>query len=495
MPTENKPRVFISYCTEDADWKDRLVTHIKVLEVEGELRVWHDGEIAAGDDRLATIEAELDAAAVAVFLISAHSLTSPFIREAQLRRLLKRRKENGLRIVPVLARPCAWPHVAWLADLQQRPGDGRALSGGTPHQVDTDLAAIATEIGDLLAQAPRYADAEAAALARELVEPAVRVASVREALRAALREDERSESAPARAEAKRVAPALTARADARAFLQALGVEPRTYAFDIVTVDTTGKERRRRKGGAEGYVEDLGGGVALEMIYIPGGTFLMGSADGDSQGFDDERPQHAVRVTEFAAGRFPVTQAQWRAVAGLPKVASDLNADPARFKGYDRPVERVGWHDAVEFCERLSARTGRPYRLPSEAEWEYAARAGSSSAFCFGDALTPELENFGNAYGGTTPVGHFGVANAFGLCDVHGNVLEWCQDHWHDDYHGAPADGRAWTEGGEATLRVLRGGYWIGNERDCRSADRLRGGPAEGSTPFGLRVMCAVSRTR
>jgi hypothetical protein len=147
VPSDSKPRVFISYAHADAEWKDRLATHLGVLD--DELVTWHDGEISAGDDWLGRIRAQLDAAAVAVFLVSAASLTSPFIRDVELKRLLDRRRREGLRIVPVLVKPCAWERVSWLAGLQHRPV-GRELSGGSEHQIDTDLAAIAVEIADLV---------------------------------------------------------------------------------------------------------------------------------------------------------------------------------------------------------------------------------------------------------------------------------------------------------------------------------------------------------
>jgi formylglycine-generating enzyme required for sulfatase activity len=148
------------------------------------------------------------------------------------------------------------------------------------------------------------------------------------------------------------------------------------------------------------------------------------------------------------GKFPVTQAQWRAVAALPKINTDLDPDPSYFNGANRPVEQVSWDEAMEFCRRLSKKTGRDYRLPSEAEWEYACRAGTNKPFHFGKRITSDLANYngnsvyGNAPKGkyreeTTPVGSLKVANAFGLYDMHGNVWEWCADGWHENYEGAP----------------------------------------------------------
>ena len=152
------------------------------------------------------------------------------------------------------------------------------------------------------------------------------------------------------------------------------------------------------------------------------------------------------------GKYPVTQAQWRFVAAqLPQVNRELEIDPSRFKGDNLPVETISWLDAEEFCQRLSHHTGRLYRLPSEAEWEYACRAGTTTPFHFGETISPEFANYngeytyGNGEKGvyrkqTTPVGSFQVANPFGLYDIHGNVWEWCADDWHKNYQGAPSDG-------------------------------------------------------
>jgi formylglycine-generating enzyme required for sulfatase activity len=231
-------------------------------------------------------------------------------------------------------------------------------------------------------------------------------------------------------------------------------KPGFSEFDIVKVNPQGKEISRRQGQAKQIITDLGNGVTLEMVYIPGGTFMMGSpADGK---YDDEKPQHQVTIKPLLMGKYPVTQAQWRQVASFPKLQRDLDPNPSRFKGENLPIERVSWYDAVEWCARLSKKIGKPYRLPSEAEWEYAARAGTTTAFHIGETLTTDLANYnGNyTYGSgaqgidrekTTPVGHFKHANAFGLYDIHGNVWEWCADPWHDSYSGAPNDGRAWDE--------------------------------------------------
>jgi formylglycine-generating enzyme required for sulfatase activity len=194
---------------------------------------------------------------------------------------------------------------------------------------------------------------------------------------------------------------------------------------------------------------------------------MGSPEEEPERSDDEGPQHLVQLQGFFLSQTPITQAQWREVADWKPNKAErawskkLNPNPSHFKGDQRPVEQVYWDDAMEFCHRLSLRSGRSYTLPSEAQWEYACRAGTKTPFCFGDTISPELANYdGNyVYGNadadadgpkgiyreqTTPVGMF-PANAWGLQDMHGNVYEWCLDEWHESYEGAPIDGRAWEE--------------------------------------------------
>ncbi|RCJ24700.1 hypothetical protein A6770_03315 [Nostoc minutum NIES-26] len=238
-----------------------------------------------------------------------------------------------------------------------------------------------------------------------------------------------------------------------------------------------------RGSGLCFIEELGNGITLEMVSIPGGQFLMGSPDNERERFDSESPQHPVTVPSLFMSKFPVTQAQWQAVAMLPSINRDLEPEPANFRGANRPVEQITWDDAVEFCARLCQKTMRNYGLPSEAEWEYACRAGTTTSFHFGETLTPSLANYshsnnssygagsqGSNYGQTSPVGSF-PANAFGLYDMHGNVWEWCADRWHENYEGAPLDGTVWLDSDDDRSRLVRGGSWKSSAKLCRSAYR------------------------
>jgi formylglycine-generating enzyme required for sulfatase activity len=285
-----------------------------------------------------------------------------------------------------------------------------------------------------------------------------------------------------------------------------------FDFEVVTVEVkSGWLRKqltlnRRTQQAYHYIETLGD-VPLEMVAIPEGTFQMGSPETEDERDNNESPQHWVTIKPFFLGKYPITQAQWQAVAHFPKVERELDPDPSNFKGKNRPVECVSWYDCVEFCERLSQYTGRDYRLPSEAEWEYACRAGTTTPFHFGETITTDLANYdGNyIYGAgakgkyreeTTPVGSFQVANAFGLYDMHGNVWEWCLDQWHDSYEGAPSDGQAWVtnDNDNHYRRLLRGGSWGSYPRLCRCAARFWNTPDYRYSPYGFRVVCGGAWT-
>jgi len=247
-----------------------------------------------------------------------------------------------------------------------------------------------------------------------------------------------------------------------------------------------------------------GQITLDMAAIPGGTFMMGSAEDEQGRFKDESPLHQVTLDPFLMGRYPVTQVQWRAVASLPQVERELDPEPSRFKGDSRPVENVSWYEALEFCDRLAKKLGQPYTLPSEAQWEYACRAGTTTPFYFGETITTNLANYnGNyTYGSgpkgtyrkkTTEVGSF-PPNSFGLYDMHGNVWEWCLDHWHKGYEGAPADGSAWVTKGESDRRMLRGGSWLNFPESCRCAYRADHFPDARNDNIGFRVVSVPLRT-
>lgn len=281
----------------------------------------------------------------------------------------------------------------------------------------------------------------------------------------------------------------------------------SFVFETFSVSATGKTLKKEKKRAKQYFEGAGGASTIQMVDIPGGTFRFGSPEDEPEREPSEGPAVDVTIGPFFVSRSPITQAQYRAVAsGLPRVRIDLDPDPSTFKGDDRPVECVSWEEAVEFCERVSRHSGREYRLPTEQEWEYACRAGSATPFAYGPTLTVEVANVdgaiayekgseGDGRGETTPVGSVGCSNRFGLTDMHGNVWEWTADQWHETLAGAPTDGSVWAEGGDPTVRVVRGGGWSSIPADARSAKRfgfLQKG-RQNDVGFRVAVVTGVSR--
>ncbi|BAZ67886.1 hypothetical protein NIES4106_26430 [Fischerella sp. NIES-4106] len=267
----------------------------------------------------------------------------------------------------------------------------------------------------------------------------------------------------------------------------------TFQFETVTVDARGNITKRDNHQAKYFVEDLGNGVTLEMVQIPGGKFLMGSPAGEAGRYDDEGPQHQVTVPSFFMGKYVVTQAQYQAI---------MDNNPSHFKGEKRPVEQVSWNDTVEFCKRLSEKTGRTYRLPSEAEWEYAVRAGTTTPFYFGETITTDLANYHGNYTyasapkgeyreQTTNVGNF-PPNSFGLYDMCGNVWEWCLDKYHNNYEQAPTDGSAWLNENDNNYHLLRGGSWNFNPWNCRCANRILDVPDLRYGIVGFRLVVLVA---
>ncbi len=496
-PPIQRDQLFISYSHVDRQWVERLQTMIRPLVRSHGLRLWDDSQIKPGDKWRQEIETALAAAKVALLLVSSDFLASEFVTNSELPQLLTAAEEEGLRILWVPLRPSLvrrTPIDAYQALLDP----GRPLARMDPVEQEEALVEIALAIEKALA--PRQ-DSPPGAGAKTQGDSAGR---------------------PRQAAAPRSGSSVLAGADRQAVATARSgaaqpemAQPEVAEPPPATVPLqrfpTSTCLLRQEGGrwsmerrslqVEGYREDLGGGVALTMVKIPAGSFRMGSPEDEPERFEREGPQHEVTLGAFFMAQTPITQAQWRAVAGWQKVERDLDSDPSYFKGANRPVEQVSWFDALEFCRRLSQRTGQRYGLPSEAQWEYACRAGSTTPFHFGATLTPELANYnGNHVYGNGPKGTYREqtidvasfpANGWGLHDLHGNVWEWCEDHWHYSYNFAPGDDQPWLipAAADDERRLLRGGSWSGNPKNCRSAYRYYYPPGDRLYYIGFRVCC------
>jgi formylglycine-generating enzyme required for sulfatase activity len=391
-----------------------------------------------------------------------------------------------------------WAELRQLKDLwklkQSDVEETLRRHGLDPTTILLSAEEIDRQLAEVAAQAKDKADAERLAREQEQAE--------RQA-----RDQEAQAHAKAKAEAERLAKEQAQKRK----------EPELQPLSVSTAVVVQEARQGVRGllgpkwklriekrtvQVQGYRERLADGVDLTMVQIPAGSFLMGAPSVYLGPSAYEAPQHQVQLQGFFMGQTPITQAQWQVVAGWQKLQRDLNTDPAHFKGIHRPVESVFWEDAIEFCQRLSQRFGRIYTLPSEAQWEYACRAGTTKEFHFGYTLTPDLANYNGTfdYGErpkkrvyrreTTDVASF-PANPWGLYDMHGNVWEWCLDQWHANYQGAPADGSAWIDSdvNKHNERLLRGGSWSRYYRDSRSACRNSGRLDLRGNSFGFRVCC------
>ncbi|MCX5768852.1 MAG: formylglycine-generating enzyme family protein, partial [Candidatus Hydrogenedentes bacterium] len=229
---------------------------------------------------------------------------------------------------------------------------------------------------------------------------------------------------------------------------------------------------------------LPGDVPLAMVWIPGGTFMMGRYPGEQDSYSDEDPQHPVSVPGFWMAKYELTKRQWQAVMGT----TPWSGQSYVLNDLDSPAVYVSWNDSKTFIMALNSYTGKTFQLPSETEWEYACRAGTTTRFYWGDDPTyTQIASYAwywdNQYAHV--VGQK-LPNAFNLYDMSGNVFEWCEDDWHSNYEGGPADGSAWTETPRGTYRIVRGGDWTEDE-GCRSAYRAYSSPLQASAYVGFRI--------
>ncbi len=511
--------VFLSYSHKDDELRQELSSHLSSLTRQNLIKPWDDRAIDAGAEWAQEIAQNLERAEIILLLVSANFMISDYCYGTELTRALERHQVQTVQVIPIIIRACDWQESP-LGQLQaiQSVASSRNQYDRDHSWVEviTEVRKVAKQIRDrkiLAAQQQAklhqtfrdkalaiyqeyYQDGALSAAAKSLLKKTWKDLGLDEAsAQKILRQvEERQEhlaeyrSAFLSELSDQTKLSLTQQRLLRKLQDAFGLED----AEIKQIEDSVLGDRSPKPLLDSFSADLGSGLFLEMVKIPGGSFLMGSPDG--QGADNERPQHRVMVPEFFMGKYPVTQAQWRSIAALPSIEIPLEPDPSCFKGADRPVEGVTWYQAVEFCQRLSRLTSGEYRLPSEAEWEYACRANTVTQFCFGDTLDEKLANFKRNVGETTAVGDYPF-NSFGLFDMHGNVWEWCLDHWHENYQGSPIDGSAWINSNaeRAYPRLLRGGSWIDYPNRCRSASRDRNYAGNLNYSYAFRVVYSPAR--
>lgn len=415
-------QIFIAYARKDSDLLEELRIHLKPLERTRRATIWYDGEIEPGAVWEEAIKKNLHAADIILLLVSAQAIASDYFYEKEMTDALERHEIGEARVIPLVIKPCRWQSTP-LSKLQALPKDGKPISTWIDRDEawDNAVEALLKIIEDREEQS-------------RLGNKAFRnLMGVIETERHSEEKEQQQEAAEAQHQKKEAE--LWRRGPVRV-VHRRSLDP---------------------------FHDL-------MLPIKGGTFKIGG-------------KHDVTLKDFHLCKHPITQAQWKAIMG---------GDPSHFKGDDLPVERVNWDDAQNFIKKLNQETGENYRLPSEAEWEFAARGGiQSKGYEYAgsnklDEVGWHWENSGdiNLSGTwnldkisknncrTHPVGGK-KANELVLYAMSGNVWEWCQDTWHDELDGIPADGSAWTSGGDQTRRVVRGGSWDGSTDDCRTAFRLR----------------------
>jgi formylglycine-generating enzyme required for sulfatase activity len=431
-------KVFISYAREDKALRQTLTDHLIIYKRNKLLQIWDDGEIAAGEEWAKEIDEKLEQADIILCLVSKDFFSSNFCYTKEMATALQKHDAGRAVVIPILIRPYAWKTTP-LSKLNAVPRGNKPVISSHWLYPDEAWTEVAKEIEIVARQ-----------------------------------------------------------------IQAKSVSPSAHPTPIPTPPTPlepaepidqGQGEKSSAPQPNYFTETLSADVRLEMVKVPGGSFDMGSPAG--QGNDNEHPQHRVTLAPFWIGKYPVTQAQWQTVAALPKCEIDLNPTPSYFDGKDLPVEAISWFEAVEFCKRLCHVSDKIYRLPSEAEWEYACRAGMNSPFHFGETIMTDLANYysgGNNsdtqyhyFKRTTPVGNF-RSNEFGVGDMHGNVLEWCSDHWHNNYNDAPIDGSTWVNGGYSAYRTVRGGSWHHHPWDSRSASREKRQPDFKASNIGFRIV-------
>lgn len=446
----NQPiKVFIAYSREDESFLVDLKDHLQTLIRQQVISVWFDREIKPGDDWDAAIKANLKSADLILLLFSLKALNSDYLWDTELKHSLARHKTGEAIVVPVILRPCQWKKVEMegiiLGNIHALPTDGKPVS----QWPDKDDAYLSIADGvDELATKLRRRRFEAF---QKQADEAARILQAEKMEQARLQK-EKQDAEQARLQKEREA------------VERIRLQKEKEIAERIRL-------QKEKEEAEARLLDP---FYDELIEIQGGTFEMGSNETDS-----EKPIHKVTVPPFWMQKTQVTQAQWKAVMG---------ENPSHFKGENLPVECVSWDEVQVFLKKLNALTCKKYRLPSEAEWEFAAYGGvKSKGFKF--AGSNELKEVGwfneNSGSKTHPVAQL-KANELGLFDMTGNVWEWCEDKWHNNYCGAPTDGSAWIPG-KSTCRVVRGGSWGWSDINVRSAFRLINYATGRSNNFGFRV--------
>lgn len=442
MPRSEPTHIFIAYSHKDKALKDQLRVHLHPLLLTGKISLWDDHDIEAGREWEAEIRKNLSAADLILLLVSPDSLASDYFYGKEVAAALERHRKHSAKVVPVILRPCTWM-LTPLSGLEVLPLKGLPVTQWpTTDEAFMDVALSIGKMVDSRLPAAPVPTAEKS-VARKTPAPAAKAATKKSA------------------QVSRPVPVG-------------GISPKPSPPPVKPA----------------FADPFAG----TMLLIKGGTFKMGRVKNTvPSSIEYIRPGHVVRVRDFYLCKYPVTQAQWRTVTG---------AEPSHFKGCDHcPVESVSCADVEAFLKKLNQLTGKNYRLPTEAEWEYAACGGPNHdefIFSGSDNIKKVGWDFLSSAGGfwkavrskghTHTVGEK-LPNSLGLYDMTGNVFEMCQDVWHDDYTDPPLDGSAWMTGGDPSRRVAKGGSWGSDENSCRNVARAYHKADARERTVGLRLAC------
>jgi len=498
-------KTFIVYARDDKHHKDQLLRHLRPLVHNRYLEIWHDGDILPGEDWEKLIKTNLKASQIVLVLVSVNSLNSDFIQSEELATAVEQLTKGHTRIVPIIVAPCVWRYHQLFAGLQGLPEDMRpVVSWANTDEAWTNvvesLAGMIEEFRELEKKEQERLTQERLERERQEKEKIDQEKEIAERLEKARLEKERIEKQKA-AEVEKKRQYQAAVYAAWQLAQAENTREAWLHFVKVYPDHTlaleAKARaeqmpRPRPIFKNHYLLGSGGLVMLvlllflwisnsnkqpgkpdadqssktspfeaEMVLVKGGTFEMGSNENN-----DEKPIHAVILPDFYIGKYEMTQKQWRDIMGSVEAGA---CDQC-------PMENVSWEDVQQFLQKLNAKYPEyNYRLPSEAEWEYAARGGQQSkGYKYaGSNKLGEIAWFGENSGGSTHAVGNKKANELGLYDLSGNVWEWCADVSHVGYMGAPENGSAWLKDGDQKKRVIRGGSWYSSVDYCRSSVRYK----------------------
>ena len=488
--------VFFAYSREDEELLNELVKHLRPLQRDGVISTWYDRDINAGSEWEGEIDSHLHSAKIILLLISADFMDSDYCYGVEMDKAMKRHEAEEVVVIPVILRPVYW-QILQFSKLQALPKNAQAVtSWGNQDEAFLDIAQNIKKIANKL---------NSFVPVKYIPPYNVDTSSTFNSIYTSSNISENHNIST---------NSITYNPENSSSLFSSFEYLKEFTFPVITINYQGKEINRITNKVKYFTENLGNGITLHMVYIPGGKFLMSTEDEEKfflfkilDFFRTERPQHEVTIKPFYIAKFQITQEQWQEVASWKKIEYSLDPNPSYFKGNNNfPVEQVSWYDAVEFCQRLSKKTGREYRLPSEAQWEYACRAGTTTPFHFGKTITTDLANYhGNyTYGDapkskyrkqTTSVGSF-PPNGFGLHDMHGNLWEWCVDPWHKNYQGMLDDGSVWQPHRHNGFSLLRGGSWNSNPHFCRSTHRIGNyiGRNASNNDIGFRVVCVETST-